>query len=107
MNDDFLLPYKVDKQMEYLSWAGKIPYISFPDDWEVRIIPPFSGAIVRFLARLKGKEKSISVYLDCYQKLGCMDAPYWEAYKIGDDTIRFYLDETNELIKAIDEELRK
>lgn len=84
------------------------PYLQFPADWEVRLLPPFNGAVCRFTARLKGQtDCGVSVYLDWHENLGCFGGkPYWEAYPIGDSPERFALEEVSDLIKAIDAELR-
>ena len=55
----------------------------------------------------KNPDDWISVYLDWYDALGFMGAPYWEAYSIEGDTARFMLEETSALISAIDGELKK
>lgn len=83
-------------------WIEKIPDINFPSDWSVRIIPPYAGALVRFIAFKNNKR--ISVYLDVNNTLGYMDGPYWEAYPINGDTSRFMLNDVENLISAIDQE---
>lgn len=92
-----------DQWFETRQWGPKIPYLRFPADCEVKIIPPFAGASCRFM--IKRGSKSISVYLDCYGILGAMDKPYWEIYPYKGDTFRCWIDETNELLRAIEEEL--
>jgi hypothetical protein len=94
-----------DAMFETRTWSGKIPYLKFPNDVEVKVIPPFSGAVVRFLVK-KG-EKSVSCYLDCYGILGAMDKPYWEIYPYEGDTYRCYIDETDDLMEKIVEELNR
>ena len=97
--------YHIEKTQKWREWIEKIPFIKFPPDWEVQVIPPFAGAMARFQVRKNGKK--ISVYLDVDNSLGYMDGPYWEAYPIGDDTARFMIDETTNLIATIEEELSK
>lgn len=101
------LSFRLEKLMDWREWMKKIPYIDFGDDLEVSVIPPFAGAMTRFLVRLKGKESRISVYLDCHDILGYMEEPYWEAYAIKGDTARFLLNETKELVEAIRNELNE
>ena len=56
---------------EWEKWTKEIPYINFPERFEVKIIPPFTGAVIRFLVRDKEyPSASVSVYLDCYEILG-------------------------------------
>lgn len=98
----------IEKNYEWRKWCVEIPFISFKEDWEVKVIPPFGGAVARFIVRHKKDIKTnISIYLDCYSELGCMDEPYWELYPYNNDIGRFNMNNTEELIKAIDEELRK
>lgn len=100
---DTSLIYKYHKEMESDRWVKEIPYLSFPADWQVKIIPGFAGAVIRFCVS-KG-DKSVSVYLDCYGILGSVSKPYWEIYPYRDDVGRFYMEETEELLKAIEESL--
>lgn len=95
---------RVESTEEWHTIAQSIPYLKFPAHWEVRIIPPFGGATARFTVRYE--DKTVSIYLDHYSRLGCMDYPYWEIYPAaGGDTDRFAMENTAELIAAIDESL--
>lgn len=88
-------------------WVEKIPYIPFKPDWEVAVIPPFSGALVRFRVRLRSDENAtVSVYLDVDDNLGYMGKPYWEIYPYYGDTHRSLLDEIDDLVLKIDESLQ-
>jgi hypothetical protein len=97
--------YLAEQELEYRRWTKEIPFIKFDADWEVKVIPPFAGAVVRFFVRKGAKE--VSVYLDCYDNLGYMDKkPHWEIYPDKDDeNSRFYMNETEELLSAIREAL--
>jgi hypothetical protein len=64
-----MLPYEYSKEMEHEKWREQIPFINFPSDWTIQICPPFSGAVVRF--RVKKDKAHVSIYLDCYDNLGC------------------------------------
>lgn len=104
--------WEVEEKWEYNKWFVEIPYLKFKPDWEVKVIPPDGGAVIRFLVKFKGK--SISVYLDCYNHLGLEDKPYWEiclcagVMPIGDDHIETcYLDESDKLIDIIDDMFSK
>lgn len=48
------------------------------------MIPPFGGAMVRFVVEFNGR--ICSVYLDCYDNLGFVGSPYWEVYPGDDNT---------------------
>lgn len=105
MDDNYMLPYKYDEVMEARRWSAEIPYIKFPKDWEIAIIPPFAGAVVRF--KVKKDEASISVYLDCYERLGLFGEPYWEIYPYEDDVYRVAMKNTDELLQRIGESIDK
>lgn len=96
---DYRLIYKYEEQMEHKKWTYKIPFLSFPSDWKLQIIPPFGGAVVRFVVKSKGA--SISIYLDCYDVLGIFGEPYWEIYPHDSDVYRCSLNKTEDLIKNI------
>lgn len=87
--------------------AEDIPFISFPKHWEVKLIPPYGLAAIRFLVRLKDKPSQVmSVYFDTHDKLGCMGKPYWEIHPdINGDCSRFTIDETDKLISTIEDVL--
>ena len=98
------------KAFEWKKWDREIPYISFPDRFEVKIIPPFGGAMVRFTIRDKEyKDTHVSVYLDCYEILGIYGGdPYWEIYPdVDGDVYRCGINETEELIKRIEISISK
>jgi hypothetical protein len=91
---------EVETIQEYSKWEKLIPFIKFPKDWEVKMIPPFGGAIVRFV--VKRGENFVSVYLDCYDRLGCYGKPYWEIYPCKPDTYRCDMNDIEDLLDAID-----
>lgn len=99
LTDDYMLTAKMEKAFEWRKWLNKIPYLKFPPDWEVKAVPPFAGAIVRYHIR-KGKS-FVSVYLDCYDRLGYMGEPYWELHPFEEDTYRCLLNETDDLLDHI------
>lgn len=90
-------------------WVDRLPYIKFPSSWDVKIIPPFAGAMVRFIAARGGR--LVSVYLDVDGSLGFeCDAdgeftPYWEACPYGDDVFRCPMADTDALVAAIERQL--
>ena len=94
--------HQIRELFEWDKWREKIPFINFPERFEVKIIPPFGGAVARFQIRDKEYEDTwVSVYLDCYDLLGYYGEPYWEIYPYNEDIYRCGMNETDELIKAI------
>lgn len=101
--DNRMFTYEYDQKMESRKWSEEIPFINFPNDWKIKIIPPFAGAVVRF--RIEKNNAAVSVYLDCYDHLGCYGEPYWEIYPYNEDTFRCDMKDTDSLLKAIEETL--
>lgn len=97
--------YTIEHHEKWREWIGRIPWIQFPTDWLVQVIPPFGGAIARFRVKLpSGSEKSI--YLDAFGALGYYskpDTPYWEVYPVNGDTGRCDMDDIPELLRLIAE----
>lgn len=89
-----------EKYRDHGNTAG---LIEFPEGWKIKIIPPFGGAMGRFRVYNKDESESVSVYMDCYDCLGCMGMrPYWEMYPtIDDDCARFLMGEEAMLINEI------
>ena len=96
---NYRLVYEYEEQMEHRKWMKEIPYIQFPADWKVQITPPFSGAVVRF--RVRKDDIEVSIYLDCYDRLGCYGEPYWEVYPHKGDVFRCDMSDTESLLNAI------
>ena len=94
---------KVKKLFEWDKWSKEIPRLNFNSDWNVRIIPPFGGAIIRFNCEKNGNHAD--VYLDCYDELGYFGSPYWEIYPYDNDVYRCGINETEELLQRISEVL--
>ena len=94
---------------EWLKWQDEIPFLQFSSDWEVKSIPPLYGAVIRYFIRHSKNHKAhVSVYLDCYSMLGCMDKPYWEIYPdTEDDCGRFCMEDTKGLLQGIADSLVK
>lgn len=97
--------YDIERVQDWRGWDKRIPALYFKSSWAVRVIPPFGGAMVRFL--VESGEKSVSVYLDCYDELGCMGEPYWEVCSVGGDTARVLLDDAQGLLALIGAGLRE
>jgi hypothetical protein len=97
----------IEKEMEYDRWYKEIPFIRFPASWEVKIVPPFRGAVVRFRVR-NARGKEISVYLDCYDNLGHYGAPYWEIYPNAEgDISRYPMRDVDGLLDGIKRSFRR
>ena len=99
--DTFMERSKVESSEKWRELQADIPSLNFKPEWGIKIIPPFGGAVARFII-MKDKEFVCSVYLDWYSVLGCMDKPYYELYPFEDDVKRYYLNETNVLLQDID-----
>lgn len=95
--------YKTDSLIidyAFRDWIDKMPYLRFSNKWEVQIIPPFAGALVRFC--VKYKERSLSIYFDGYQALGYMEQPYWDVYPDTDgDPVRFLFGQEKKMMAKI------
>lgn len=98
--------FEVEQAEDWRGWIDKIPSLDFPQGWHVKIIPPFTGAMVRFQVTTD-QGGWTSVYLDCLDKLGYMGQPYWEVYPHEGDTYRCLMSEVDDLIKAIGESLKE
>lgn len=101
MRDEYYLErYKIEQADRWSEIIKEIPFIQFPADWKIRVIPPFGGLQARFQVQLpNGNEKS--VYLDYYDRAGCMGSPYWEVYPVRGDCGRCFRDNVEELLELI------
>lgn len=103
MDELYLVRYKIEEQDKWRESIGTIPFIKFPAEWQVQVIPPFGGAMARFRVKLpSGADKS--VYLDFHDRLGYMQQPYWEVYPVKGDCGRALLNETDLLLELIGDE---
>jgi len=97
--------YDIERKEDWRTWTKRIPSLpinKLPQDCEIKIIPPFSGAMARFNI-VRGNDVFISVYLDVFSRLGDCPAPYWEVYPVGDDVGRVGMNDIDGLIKMINE----
>jgi hypothetical protein len=93
--------YKIEEKDDWRGWLHKIPFIPVKPGWLIQPCPPFSGAVARFRVKLPdGRVKS--VYFDGYDRLGFMNAPYWEVYPVEGDCGRCMQDEVDKLIELIE-----
>lgn len=87
-------------EIQMREWVNKIPHVQFNPEWDVRAIPAFGGAVIRYMVR-QG-DLRVSVYLDAYDNIGSVGQPYWEIYPNAEgDTDRILLNETADLVEAI------
>ena len=100
-----------DRVMESDKWSGLIPPLAFPSDWQIHMLPPSGGAILRFAVVKLGthilEDKYASIYLDGYDMLGIMEKPYWEVFTPNTDNFpqRCLMEESDVLIELISKAL--
>lgn len=93
-----------DKLQEARKWKKELPVFHFEKEWDVKIIPPFGGAIIRFL--INHNDKFVSVYFDAYSDLGWVydenqnPIPYFEYYD-GKDCYRYLMNESEKMMEDI------
>ena len=93
-----------ERVQECRKWAGEIPILHFKKEWDVKIIPPFAGAVIRFW--INHNDKHVSVYFDAYSELGYMydednnSVPYFEYYD-GEECYRYYMNEAEKMMEDI------
>jgi hypothetical protein len=104
---NYTVRYDVERLENWRGVIDEMPFLTFPKGWEIQVIPPFAGAVARFVVR-KG-EARVSVYADFYERLGCWAEPHWEIYPDADDNnARFSIaTETERMLEAIGKSLAK
>ena len=95
--------FEVGNEMEWSKWHKELPAIPFKEGWKVKIVPPFGGAIVRFLVFNNDESKQASIYFDAYNLLGCGGKPYWEVYPYQNDVGRVPMNDVDGLLEMISE----
>lgn len=102
--EETMIISKYDSLQECRKWLKEIPALHFEKEWDVKIIPPFGGAVIRFWIDYNGKH--VSVYFDAYSELGWMvdenenPIPYFEYYD-GEECYRYYVDESEKMMEDI------
>jgi len=100
--------YHVESEQDWKGEIVRIPWLHFRGDWQVRIIPPYADAEIRFQVILpSGTLKSI--YMDSRHSLGMWGdlatcQPYWEVYPYQGDVGRCALEDTIMLMEMIQDE---
>lgn len=95
----------IEREEEWRKWCEDMPYLHFDSEWEVKVIPPFGGALARFVVK-KGN-KSVSVYFDTACRLGWYAGkdgnpmPYFEIYPYADDVRRYSVCQTKQMMADI------
>jgi hypothetical protein len=106
--ENYMKRLDADAMDDFLGWSKRMPFLDFRDEWQIKMIPPFGGAIVRFGVRERGCESDfVSIYLDCYDRIGLYGEPYLEVYPHDDDVFRCAMLDTESLIKAISESVKE
>lgn len=97
---------EVELDEEWKDWLSEIPSLSFPKEWDIRVLPPFGGALIRFWVFKEGNW--VSVYLDVFGRLAPLDTPYLEIYpNFFGRTERFKMHDTENLLIAIERSLNR
>lgn len=102
--------FELRANLEWDKWIVKIPFLNFPSHWNIKIIPPYLTGIVRFLVQTDKMlaDEYVSIYLDCYDIAGFVGQLYWKIYPNEAGTSeRFLMDETTNLMLAIELALKK
>lgn len=97
--------HQIERTEKWAEWVKDIPSIKFPPDWSVQVIPPFGGAMARFV--VSTEKARVSVYLDVYDRLGYFGSPYWEIHPYEDDVMRYPMSSVDELLKGIAESIEE
>lgn len=103
-----IMQSRIEKDKGYEKWRKELPVFHFDEKWEVKIIPPFAGAVIRFC--INYKDKFVSVYFDSDSSLGFMYddddnlIPYFE-YWDGQETYRYLVNESEKMMSEIREYL--
>ena len=105
------LRHEVENLQNWREDCTLIPFIQFPSEWKINIIPPYGNALIRFRVELpSGIIKSI--YLDNKNAIGWRGIdkndrpiPYWEVYPVQGQALRCGLNEIENLLNLISDEM--
>lgn len=107
--DQIMERYQIENKQKWREEIETMPWITFPADWKVQIIPPFGDAVIRFRVTLPSGAVR-SVYLDARCSLGYWRGeemeplPYWEVYPHRGDVGRCDKENVAELLTMIADE---
>lgn len=96
---------QIECEQEWDRVRDELPWFSFPAHLQVKVIPPFMGALARFLVKNPETGDLASVYYDEWGMLGA-DKQYWEVYVHG-ETTRFDRDDVVAMTNFIDNQLTR
>jgi len=104
MNNSRLI---IEEQQKWRDEIDNIPYLSFPPEWQIQIIPPFADAVIRFIVKYPDGNTR-SVYLDSRGSLGYFGfdknnkpIPYWEVYPVNEENVRCHKDDVEKLMEIL------
>lgn len=100
-SDTYVIRYRIEAAEKWRELIDGMPWIQFPADWQIQMIPPFGGATARFRVRVPGSDDWVSIYADHYDRLGYRGSPYWEVYPYQGDIGRCDLADVQELLRMI------
>lgn len=108
--EEKLKRYAIENEQDWKGESVRIPWMYFRSDWQVRVIPPFGDAVIRFQVILpSGTLKSI--FMDSRNSLGVWwgadkntPEPYWEVYPYKGDVGRCDLADTIMLMEMIQDD---
>lgn len=103
LDESYTERLRLERSENWSYVVAEVPSINFDSEWNVTVVPPFGGAMVRFKVEYMGAR--VSVYLDTKDRLGCYGSPYWEIYPFEDDIARVDMKDTGELIDLIKQSL--
>jgi hypothetical protein len=93
--DLIMTRHRIEDAQKWREEINNVPFIQFPSDWKVQVIPPFADAIVRVFR---------SIYLDGRNSLGYWGEVgdyYWEVYPYRGDVGRCDMNDIPELLRMI------
>lgn len=94
----------VEYHENWRDYSNLVPELNLDSEWRIKILPPWGGALIRFI--ISYKDCTVSTYFDAHNRLGCMLEPYWEIYPNRDgECSRFLIKESDQLVDAIRESL--
>lgn len=92
----------LEKSEKWGMWIHEIPYVSFPSDCKVKVVPPFGGAMSRFYIQ-KPDGAVLSIHLQVFDWLGTLRVitPYWEVYPVKRSISSCHMQDVDTLIQLI------
>lgn len=112
-NFDFRSHFFWKKSKAYRVYT--LPWLNFPRNWKIKIIPPFAGVCIRFQVSTSiTGDKYVSVFLDDSVRFGeekdanGVPSAYWEIYDFIDyKPSRCFINETSILLELISDAINR